>query len=217
MPVYNVGDTVTMGTWGSEAIEWQVMEVKADGTCVLMSVKGLDAKPYNTEMTDVIWATCSLRTWLNGEFYEKAFSDGEKSKIKITTVENLDNKKRGTKGGSTTKDKVYILSLEEIGKYYNIDPYSENSEDCRAEALICMPTDTAVKNRAYVTSQKAVDMVQPDYNYPLKAGACWWWLRSPGLYQSLAAFVSTEGNVYDIGYGVVVADRCIRPVISVQL
>ena len=34
----------------------------------LLADQNLDAKPYNEEDTDVTWATCTLRTWLNGTF-----------------------------------------------------------------------------------------------------------------------------------------------------
>lgn len=197
-PVYKAGDTVTMGTWGGEAIEWQVMEVKADGTCVLMSVKGLDAKPYNTEYTGVTWETCTLRSWLNGEFYEKAFSSVEKGKIKTVTVENPDNKTYGTKGGNTTQDKVYLLSLDEVGRYFNIDPYGD---DPCAETLICMPTNTAKQNGAYTNN----------------ADACWWWLRSPGVDRYYAAFVGAGGGINYYGSVVLDTSDCVRPVVCVRL
>ena len=198
-PKYNVGDTVTMGSWGGEAIEWQVMEVKADGTYVLMSVKGLDVKPYNTEREDVTWETCTLRSWLNGEFYEKAISTGEKGKILTSTVENPDNKEYGVKGGKTTQDKVYLLSLDEVGRYFNVEPYSDDNR--QSDSLICMPTNTAKQNGAYTSS----------------AGACWWWLRSPGYDRDFAAYVGGGGYVNYDGLVVSDADACVRPVVCVRL
>ena len=198
---YKVGDTVTFGSWGGEPIEWQIMEVKENGICVLLSVKGLDAKPYNTERKDVTWETCTLRAWLNSEFYETAFSASEKGKIVLSTVENPDNKEYGTKGGNTTKDYVYLLSLDEVGRYFRVDPYPYSYNYCRSDALICFPTATAKNNGASTDS----------------AGACWWWLRSPGNFRSDAASVGDFGYVYYVGDYVDCTDGCVRPVVCARL
>ena len=214
-PKYKVGDTVTFGTYAGEPIEWQVMEDKGDGTYVLLSVKGLDAKPYNTEWTDLTWETCTLRAWLNSKFYETAFSESEKGKIVLSTVKNPDNKKYHTRGGNTTQDYVYLLSLDEVGRYFHVDPYSD--DNYQSEALICLPTQTAVKNGASTISQANVDKWQSDYKYPLKAGACWWWLRSPGSGQGHAAYVNFGGSVSVYGNDVDSTDECVRPVVCARL
>ena len=206
------GDTVTFGTWGGEPIEWQIMEDKGDGTYVLLSVKILDAKPYNTKNEKLTWEACSLRAWLNGTFYKTAFSKSEKGKIVRSTVETPDNYKCDTKGGKTTNDYVYILSLEEVGRYFNTDAYGWGKE----EALICMPTQTALKNGAFTVTQNKVNEKQPKYSYPLKVGACSWWLRSPGLTQNMAAYISHSGDVYHGGDSVNSEKICVRPVICVR-
>ena len=184
-----VGDITVLGTWGGEPIEWQILEMKEDGSCVLMSVKGLDARPYNTEKANVTWETCTLRAWLNGEFYKNAFSASEKGKIVLSTVENPKNKEYGTKGGNTTKDYVYLLSLDEAERYFASD-----------NARICCATANAKKNGAYTND----------------AGACWWWLRSPGRDQHSAAGVGYGGRVFNSGIYVSNASECVRPVVCVR-
>ena len=215
-PAVQPGDIVTFGTYADEPIEWQVLEDKGDGTYVLLSVMGLDMKQYNTERKDVTWETCTLRAWLNDEFYETAFSASEKGKIVLSTVENPDNKTYGTKGGNTTKDYVYLLSLDEIGRYFHVDPYAENYLDRCVEALICLPTQTAVNNGAFSISQARVDEIQSKYSYPLKVGACRWWLRSPGYYQNAVADGDYFGYVNYYGCYVDDSDGCVRPVICVR-
>ena len=192
------GEIVTFGTYAGEPIEWQVLEVKEDGTCVLLSVKGLDAKPYNTERKDVTWETCTLRAWLNGEFYETAFSTDEKSRIVLSTVENPDNKVCGTMGGNTTEDYVYLLSLDEVSRYFHVDPYS--NDNCQSDALICFPTAYAKKNGAYTE----------------EAGNCWWWLRSPAGSQH-DALNAYGDKVIRYGYFVDMASGCARPVVCFRL
>jgi uncharacterized repeat protein (TIGR02543 family) len=67
---------------GAEDIEWLVLE-KKDGKALLLSKYALVTKPYNEEDTDVTWESCTLRSWLNGEFY-KAISDHE---VRISNLE----------------------------------------------------------------------------------------------------------------------------------
>lgn len=210
---YGVGNTVIFGSWAGEPIEWQIMEITAGGTYVLLSVKGLDARPYNTKRDDVTWETCSLRAWLNGEFYEDAFSADEKEKIVFSIVENPGNAKHGTEGGNTTWDRAYLLSLEELNRYYHVDPYKYE----KSEALICMPTQKAISSGALTLRAANVPKYQQDYSYPLRAGACWWWLRSPGYTSYDAAYVYVWGNVYLTGDGCDYTDGCVRPVICVRL
>ena len=212
-PYIEVGDIVTLGTYAGKPIEWQVLEDKGDGTYVLLSVMGLDMKQYNTELTDVTWETCTLRAWLNSKFYETAFSESEKGKIVLSTVENPDNKTFGTKGGNTTKDYVYLLSLDEIGRYFRVDPYNLEG----SEALICLPTKTAVNHGAYTVSQAEVDEGQSEYSYLLKTGACVWWLRSPGEGQNWAVAVYFDGIVYFDGGDVYTTGVCVRPVVCARL
>lgn len=98
-----IGDTVKFGSYeqdnnlinGAEAIEWIVLD-KKDGKYLLLSKYCLDAKPYNTELEQVTWETCTLRNWLNNDFYTTAFSQKERGCIATTTVRNADNPKYGT-------------------------------------------------------------------------------------------------------------------------
>ena len=80
----NIGDYVTFGTYeqdnnesnGAEEIEWQVLD-KKDGKVLLLSKYALDCKQYNAEWEYVTWETCTLRSWLNEEFYKTAFTSKE--------------------------------------------------------------------------------------------------------------------------------------------
>ena len=87
-----VGDIVTFGRYPQTAegtdqtpIEWIVLDYdEKENKALLLSKYGLDVKPYNTEWTGITWEKCTLRTWLNGEFLNKAFSAGEQSAILMT-------------------------------------------------------------------------------------------------------------------------------------
>lgn len=209
---YGVGDIVTFGAWGGEAIEWQILEAKDDGYYVMMSVKGVDTVPYHTKRIDVTWENCSLRAWMNGTFYEGAFTESEKSLIRISKIENKDNAKFGTEGGNDTEDRVYLLSDEEVEKYFGVTPYVDQG----SAALICMPTAYAVKNGALCASADDISQNSASYNYPLQEGSVWWWRRSPGNTSNAAAF-NPYGNPGNHGVAVNDIETCVRPVICVKL
>ena len=201
----NVGDLITFGRYeqdnntnnGKEAIEWIVLAL--DGNkALIISKYALDHQRYNNSYTAVTWQNCTLRSWLNGTFYNSAFNSSEKNRISLTTVINDDNPEYGTDGGSDTNDKVFILSIAEAKMYFG------TNEDRK-----CAPTDYAM---AMVTD--------PDYHYTT---VCDWWLRSPGYKSSCAARVLCDGSVdnfgdeVDYGYTVFGVFEAIRPVLWINL
>ena len=78
------GEYLLLGKYPYEAdgvkrpIKWLLLEKYGDGTALFISKYGLDIKRYNDSSEDVTWETCSLRRWLNGEFYNAAFNEYEK-------------------------------------------------------------------------------------------------------------------------------------------
>ena len=200
-----VGDIYTFGAYeqdnnisnGREPIEWIILDVNADGALTLISRYALDAKPYNTSYTDVTWETCTLRKWLNEEFYQAAFSTEEQTKIKTVHLGNEDNPYWDTKGGKDTDDKVWLLSINEVCDYYGTDKlYSYFTDD---NSRICNATAYAVARGAGT------------YN-----GACWWLLRSPGSDSRFAALVINVGYVSIIGSRVNIDAGSVRPVVVAQ-
>ena len=128
LDLYMSGDHVTFGHYdqdndpsnGKEPIEWLVLEDKGD-MLTLISLYALDFKPYNTESEDVTWATCTLRSWLNGTFLNAAFTSAEQSKIQTVRVVAEDNPYDGTEAGSDTYDKVWLLSIREAENLFSSD------------------------------------------------------------------------------------------------
>ena len=184
----SVGDYVTFGTYeqdnnlgnGAEAIEWLVLD-KQDGKVLLLSKYALDAKPYNEEYTDVTWETCTLRSWLNSEFYRTAFSEKERGSIAETLVRSEDNPEYGTEGGNDTRDKVFLLSIEEVTTYFDSDPYASD------------PARRA-KVTEYAKAQGG-GYAESDEYY----GNGWWWLRSPGYGSTYAAGISEKLSPFVFG------------------
>lgn len=194
---FTVGNYVTFGeypqtTAGEDMtpIEWLVL-ARDGNKALLISRYGLDAQPYNTDHTSVTWETCTLRTWLNVTFYNKAFSSDEQAAILTTSVDNGKNQgysKWSTSGGNNTEDKVFLLSYAEANKYFGVT--YDNISNTKSRVA---PTAYAIAQGAWASSSnKTADSTDAE----------WWWLRSPGFYQSSAAYV--------LGYGLFRGDDVIR-------
>ena len=96
-----------------QPIKWRVLKEDGDDM-FLMSECKVAKRVYNDKEEDVTWETCSLRKWLNEEFYNDAFNSIEKHAVKYTYVVNEDNPIYGTDGGNDTIDKVYLPSVQEL-------------------------------------------------------------------------------------------------------
>ncbi|MFR1028104.1 MAG: DUF6273 domain-containing protein [Clostridium sp.] len=125
-----------------QPIKWRVLSVNGNDA-FLLADQNLDVKPYNEEYTDVTWATCTLRTWLNDTFLNTAFTSAEQAAIKNTTVVNDDNPYYDTEGGVNTTDKVYLLSIAEASN----TAYGFNGE-FRTESETRVATNTAYAKSA---------------------------------------------------------------------
>lgn len=174
---------------GKEDIEWLVLEVK-DGKALVISKYALDCKQYNTSNMDVTWETCTLRRWLNNDFINASFSAEEKAIIPTVTVSADKNPEYRTNPGNATQDQVFLLSITEANKYFSSDSTRQ-----------CEPTDFAVANGAWEDG----------------SGNCWWWLRSPGWFQDLAAYVDSVGDVDELGDFVDNDNNAVRPALWIDL
>lgn len=198
-----VGDKVTYGTYeqdndtsnGKEDIEWLIL-AKEGNKLLLVSDRALDCQPYNESYDDVTWETCSLRKWLNTTFLNEAFSTEEQAIIQSTNVSADANPLSAQTPGKATTDQVFLLSINEVNKYFTSD-----------EKQMCIPTAYAIANGAYTSDSYT------------KGGTatCWWWLRSPGRPRNNADVVYFGGGVGDGGYDVDHGRVCVRPAIWISL
>ncbi len=103
-----VGDVVAFGRY-----TWYVTD-KTDGICTLLCQGPAAEMAYNDNKTDITWENCSLRRWLNEDFYSSKFSDGEKASI-VTTHNTFteDDSSYEMDCGNDTDDKVYLFTYSE--------------------------------------------------------------------------------------------------------
>jgi hypothetical protein len=138
---------------------------------------------HNTTTLSITWADCDLRAYLNGDFYN-SFSATDRARIAETRNVNKNNQWFGTSGGPDTTDKIFLLSLEEVIKYYG-----------DSGKLANRPAD----NPSYISDEYNTKRVARRHDSATYYG---WWLRSPGIVpdnKSYAAYVDRLGGVDLVG------------------
>ena len=178
---------------GIEDIEWIIL-AKDDNKMLVISDKAIDCKPYHSSYGNTTWEECSLRRWLNDTFVNEAFTTEEQEKILTTNVTADANPDYDTDAGNDTEDKVFLLSIEEVNRYFNND--SERQ---------CVSTEYAKANGAYTYEIDG-------------ASNCFWWLRSQGGYSNKSAsVVNSDGTVSKYGNAVDDNRDCVRPAMWISL
>lgn len=175
---YKVNDIIEFGNFyqdldgKKQPIEWRILCIK-DGWMKLLPEKILYACPFNDSRDP--WHDHTIKEWLNGYFYNEAFSKEEKAKIIDYIDENL------FRGNQLKLDsKVAILSEDEMINQYGFsgdyDPMKEKKGTLYAQA-----------NGLYVDNSRT----NPRYN-----GNGGWWLRSASIPKGYR-YVNTKGRIYD--------------------
>ncbi|MBQ3049757.1 MAG: hypothetical protein IJC94_07365 [Oscillospiraceae bacterium] len=176
---------------GKETIEWLVLEVK-DGKALVISKNILECMPFYNEKEFTDWGTCTLRTWLNEEFYNEAFSDAEKAMVPTVTVvaERSPYPSNTANPGENTEDKVFILNVQEAESYLSSN---------KARKSLC------------------TEYTKAKGNFVDDNGYGWWWLRTNGRDKKLATYVYEHGKVAYLGNWVNATETGVRPVIWIDL
>ena len=221
-------DLVEFGTYPqtvkgfkTEPIKWRILSVNEDGTdALVLADKGLDAKPYldgelnyiinHDEMTleNNTWEKCTLRSWLNNDFYNKAFSLDEKNAINISDVSftleysGINNNLNPDPNADVeiTQDHLYLLSCYDVlNKDYGF------SEDSRKKdyAKVAEITDYA----KYIGGEVA-------YKTGMGYSNCNWWLLGPRTFMDL--FPRVAGDfIHDLSS--IKTLNCVRPAMHINL
>jgi hypothetical protein len=213
-----VGDVINFGGY-----DWRILDLQ-EGKALLLSEYIIATAPYysyDDNMTweerssiTLDWETSLLRHRLNEIFYEE-FSESEQSQIVETRVVNDDNPWFGTTGGNDTDDKIFLLSIDEVVKYFGDS--GQLGSRLEEERLKEEQREEERRKRASQGGSNAWGMdtskwvIDDDYNAARTAytvdGVSWlWWLRSPGGSGNSAA---TIGNSDFLATDEVVKDEVI--------
>ena len=169
-------------------IEWIVLD-EAEGAKLLLSRYSLDFMSYNYENVEVTWETSDLRKWMNGYFYEKAFSESEKKHIQTVILENDDKE-----GGNDTEDKVFALSLSEVEKYFGVkDPETGEimTDPETGDALI----DTEALKTVCIEETRPQYFYEGDTVPAAVEDPDFFFLRTQGYHSKAVYFVFPSGNI----------------------
>ena len=146
-------------------VEWRVLD-RQDGRALILSEYLLGGREYHYRLgMAVTWENSDIRSWLNNEFYNYFFTDEERERIIETTVINDDSPFRTISGGNDTIDKIFLLSLTEIMKYFDDDGWDLNED--------------------------RVAVFHEDFGGWYNR----WWLRSPGTNSDSASWVLSDGAI----------------------
>ena len=189
-----VGDTITFGLYpvdksGNTApMEWTVLK-KEDSRILVITTKIIDKSAYHSLSENLSWETSHLRAWLNGPFYQLAFTPEEQSMIPRVSLSPTVNPKYHTTAGGTTQDRVFVLSLEEAGAWFPDDP----------------------SRLGYTT------LYAQSRGYYFGGSINCWWLRDLGASPELEALVGNSGSLGTYGYRADNSEYAIRPAMWIDL
>ena len=186
---------------------WRVLDRQGDRAFII-SEYILEQRPYQYPFATVPWADSTIRQHLNGEFLN-SFSEAERRHIAETTVINNDNPWFGTSGGPNTTDYVFLLSLEEVVRYFG-DSGQLGDRDHPDNVLWGLHDRNFLWgfNDRYNDNRRAH---MPD------GSDSWWWLRSTGSLMGGGAGVGVDGYLNVRGMSVHDSRGGVRPVLWLNL
>ncbi len=189
-----------------EPIKWRVLDVDGNNALVLADI-ALDDQKYHSSFSKVTWENCTIRSWLNQNFLQTAFSSEENEAIALTQLDNANNPYYGTDAGNDTQDKIFFLKAT--------DAYTTKAKATTYgfvkiyrvydEARRCKSSDYA-KAMGIRTEELATTY-----------GNCFWWIRTPGEINRTAICVKPDGWFGRNGYGVADDYVGVRPAFILDL
>lgn len=209
--VAEIGDSVYFGTYeqdgnnsnGTEDMEWIVLDKKGN-KLLIFSRYGIDCQPNqrvgSEDQFNRVWADCYWRQWLNRDFYNMAFDGNEQEKIATVNIYPGSGMRPGDSGNGVakqsamTQDKVFLLDVDEIVKYF------EDAKD-----RTCKPTEFA--------KQQGVQSDHPA-NFQTMPEECFWWTRTNCNTGSRFFGVDYYGNIHGVNGSTVPA---MRPAMWVEI
>jgi len=187
-----VGDEMKFGKY-----DWRVLDVQGD-KALIITKDAIGKRAYHEKKANLTWESCSLRRYLNDEFY-KQFTKIEQQQILESRVINSNNLWYGTDGGQDTYDKFFLLSIDETDKYFGNSGdyvnkrrkgYTKWRDNPVPNAILKHIRDGGLEdspNGNYLTNSSDNARIANYENKP-----CEYWLRTPGDDNVSAACVMAD-------------------------
>lgn len=115
-------DYAVFGCYGADGdgapkpLHWQVLR-QEERRMLMISCEVLELLPYHRSRSAVLWPDCDLRAWLNDCFLHAAFTPQEQSLLLTTELTGRSNPMFGTRNGSTSQDRIFLLQPEELSPF----------------------------------------------------------------------------------------------------
>ena len=231
----SVGDVVSFGSYeydteepGNEEILWDVIDEK-DGSLLLISHYVIEEVAFTTEKSNPGWGKSYVRVWLNNDFYNDAFTEEEKEKIILSTIDNPSSVEMFEMCGKTaldrewedTEDYIFLLSWEEAFDYYDIKLVENaDAEEKHQKSELFYSANAVAMPSPYLAEKKYEQNLEyrkeNGYDtskafYPKTSG---WLLRSDHQLPLLNMMVSDGGVILGAGTNV---EYGIRPVMWIKV
>lgn len=202
--------------------QWRVL--KTDGNSALIITESvIEFRPYHEEFTEITWEHCDLRKYLNKQFYD-TFDPSDRARILETRITDCDNRWYGTKWGNPTVDRIFLLSTDEVLRYFGDSGDLKNDKRWHYKS---MESDELVLS----DGPHCIEMgqcINDQYNDARKAlyhkiyNAGWdertWWLRSPGIHlRHTTVMIGKIGELFICGADVYMTDIGVRPALWLSL
>ena len=191
--------SILLGTYPQNAgpdrkpIEWLVLK-EEEKRILCLSRYLLDSRPYHERSECVRWRDCTLRSWLDGEFFMTAFTAEERAKIQLTETENPTG---------ITEDHIFLLCADETNELFDDETEDYISYEERGAAT----TPYARLQGAWYLDEEGED----------GGKGCWWlrycgdvWGREEGEHSYMSC-VNFDGHIERAAQGGEETDCCIRP------
>jgi len=204
--------------------KWRVLDIK-DRTALIISEQIIEHRPYHNDWADITWEICSLRGYLNGEYYINRFTTKEKDRIVEVRNSNPPNPWYGTDGGADTIDKIFLLSLDELVRYFGDsgDLKNKRRQDI-VEGQYIFNKEKGI-NESVLNDAPNGPWLSDNFNQERIAKDAdgkeriisYWLLRSPGKHLCTVARVLSDGKLFVSGLPVFEDDGGVRPAMWVKI
>ena len=197
-----------------------MLEIR-DGAALLLSHAAVDCEPFQEDLRDVSWETCTLRSYLNGYgpkanasgrdwtgagFLPRAFTADEQAAILPYPVRNESNYYFGTDSGRATADKIFLPAESELFIHDSAEIHGFSRRDDTADrARQFRPTDYALMKGAWRADGES------------GSGNVFWITRTTGYTHANVVYVDESGYLYNRGILVTCADAALLPALVLDL
>lgn len=196
-----------------EPLEWKIID-PVNGLVMCQSI--IDSQPisatvysgyYNNIAEDFNkryicdYKSSSLRAWLNGDFYNLAFTDAERAEIQLT---HLDSTASNVYYGHASDDYIYFLTTDDV---VNSDLTFSDNRYFSSSTRQASGTDYAKSQGLYVTNAPGED----------DDGMSRWWLRNPYDRSRDSVHIVTADGYSPTGTDAANTDVGVRPVMRLGM